>query len=155
MPAGRPTLYSTDKTAEICARLAQGEPLRSICADDSMPGMATVLTWLNKYPEFQAQYARAREEQADALADDIVRIADESPIPDGETGKIDPAWVAWQRNRVEARKWTASKLRPKKYGEKLDVSADIAVSKLTDEQLMERAVALAAKLNIGKGEDEQ
>lgn len=128
MAAGRPTTYSEDRTAEICARLAQGEPLRSICADDAMPGMATVFAWLAKYPEFQEQYARAREEQADALADDIVRIADEPPPPDGETGKIDSAWVSWQRNRIDARKWTASKLKPKKYGDKLETKTELSGS---------------------------
>lgn len=116
----RPTTYSPDRTAVICARLAQGEPLRSICADAEMPGMSTVFEWLAKYPEFAETYARAREEQADALADDIVRIADEPPPPDCETGKIDSAWVAWQRNRIDARKWTASKLRPRKYGDKTE-----------------------------------
>lgn len=124
MPAGRSSTYSASVTARICARLAQGEPLRSICADKGMPGMATVFTWLAKHDEFKEQYARAREEQADALADDIVRIADEPPPPDGETGKIDSAWVAWQRNRIDARKWTASKLKPKKYGEKLETKTE-------------------------------
>ena len=112
----RPSKYSDALAGEICSRIAQGTPLRTICADAGMPGLATVITWLGKYPEFQAQYARAREEQADALADDIVRIADEAPPPDSETGKIDSAWVAWQRNRIDARKWTAMKLKPKKYG---------------------------------------
>lgn len=119
----RPSKYSDALAGEICSRIAQGTPLRTICADAGMPGLATVITWLGKYPEFQAQYARAREEQADALADDIVRIADEAPPPDSETGKIDSAWVAWQRNRIDARKWTASKLRPKKYGDR--VEADV------------------------------
>lgn len=120
MAAGRPTNYSIEVITEICARIAQGEPLRSICDSEDMPGLRTVYTWLAQEPEFQHLYARAREDQADALADDIVCIADEPPLPDGETGKIDSAWVAWQRNRIDARKWTASKLKPRKYGDKTE-----------------------------------
>ena len=120
----RPTTYSQETVTEICARLAQGEPLRTICGGDDMPGLSTVYAWLAKEPWFQEQYARAREDQADSLADDIVRIADEAPPPDGETGKIDSAWVAWQRNRIDARKWTASKMKPKKYGDKLETKTE-------------------------------
>lgn len=128
MPAGRPSNYSDNIASQICARLAQGEPLRSICVDSKMPGMSTVFKWLAKHEEFREQYARAREDQADALADDIVRIADEPPPPDSESGKIDSAWVAWQRNRIDARKWTASKLKPKKYGDKLETKTELSGS---------------------------
>lgn len=70
-------------------------------------------------------YARAREEQADTLADEIIAIADESPALAMERGrddedailKVDGAAVQHQRLRVEARKWVAAKLKPKKYGE--------------------------------------
>lgn len=115
----RPSIYSDAIADTILSRLADGEPLTRICKDDGLPGLTTVYRWLESDESFRNKYARAREEQADTLADEIVRIADEAPPPDGETGKIDSAWVAWQRNRVEARKWTASKLKPKKYGDKL------------------------------------
>lgn len=117
--AGRPTIYSDAIADAILTRLADGEPLTRICKEPDLPGLTTVYRWLESDDSFRDKYARAREEQADTLADEIVRIADEAPPPDGETGKIDSAWVAWQRNRVEARKWTASKLKPKKYGDKL------------------------------------
>ena len=116
---GRPTIYSDAIADAILTRLADGEPLTRICKEPDLPGLTTVYRWLESDDSFRDKYARAREEQADTLADEIVRIADEAPPPDGETGKIDSAWVAWQRNRVEARKWTASKLKPKKYGDKL------------------------------------
>lgn len=116
---GRPTIYTDEIADSILTRLADGEPLTRICKEPDLPGLTTVYRWLESDDSFRDKYARAREEQADTLADEIVRIADEAPPPDGETGKIDSAWVAWQRNRVEARKWTASKLKPKKYGDKL------------------------------------
>lgn len=118
----RPTIYNDEIAETILTRIAAGEPLSRMCLEDGIPGLTTVYRWLESDESFRKKYARAREEQADTLADEIVRIADEPPPPDAETGKIDSAWVAWQRNRVEARKWTASKLKPKKYGEKTETT---------------------------------
>ena len=124
-PNGRPSIYTEKLAALICERVANGEPLSHVCREESMPSLSTVYLWQTSRPEFLEMYARCKEDQADTLADQIITIADEPPVPDGETGKIDSAWVAWQRNRIDARKWTASKLRPKKYGDKLDVDANI------------------------------
>lgn len=124
----RPTDYKHSLADAICERIADGESLRAICLDDEMPAKATVFRWLNLYDEFKDQYARAREEQAETLADDIVSIADEATTVvkehDGLTEVVfDNTAVARNRLRVEARKWVASKLKPKKYGDKLDVEA--------------------------------
>jgi hypothetical protein len=110
MPGGRPTDYSLELTAAICERLAVGESLRSICRDDAMPSMASIFLWLSKHPEFSEQYARAREAQAESHADRIVEIADDDTI--------DPNH---KRIMVDARKWVASKLKPKRYGDKAEV----------------------------------
>jgi hypothetical protein len=92
-----------------------------------MPGKATVFRWLGANEEFRDQYARAREAQAEALADEIIDIADDGHNDWMERNQGDAAgWVqngeAMQRSRlrVDARKWVASKLLPKKYGDKLD-----------------------------------
>lgn len=45
-------------------------------------------------------------------------------VDDKGVARIDSAWVAWQRNRVDARKWVASKLKPKAYGERVQVAGD-------------------------------
>jgi hypothetical protein len=87
---------------------------------------------LNAKKEFADQYARAREEQADTLADQIIAIADESPelspVHDKEGNivdiKIDSGYVAYQKQRIEARKWTAMKLKPKKYGDRVTHAGD-------------------------------
>jgi hypothetical protein len=85
------------------------------------------------YPAFCDLYARAREDQADTLADEIIAIADEQPeiiaVVDKKTGaliehKLDGAFLQWQKNRIDARKWTAMKLKPKKYGDKLALGGD-------------------------------
>jgi len=127
MPGGRPTDYSPELTARICERLAVGESLRSICRDDEMPSMASIFLWLSKHPEFSEQYARAREAQAESHADRIVEIADDDTI--------DPNH---KRIMVDARKWVASKLKPKRYGDKAevehkgDVGLTVVVKRFTD-----------------------
>jgi len=129
---GRPTIFTQDLADTICVRLSLGESLRSICRDDHMPAQQTVYVWLNRDKAFQDQYARAREEQADTHADEIIAIADEdpevNPIRDKDGNvidiKIDSGYVAYQKQRIEARKWTAAKLRPKKYGERVTHAGD-------------------------------
>lgn len=131
MPAGRPSDYTQEIAAEICARLAGGEPLTKICRDDGMPNPATVYRWLIAHAEFSDMYARAREDQADTLADEIIAIADEDPASvfsteghgpnEVDVQRVDGAAVQHQRLRVEARKWIAAKLKPRKYGDKLEL----------------------------------
>ena len=111
MPAGRPTDYSIEKAAEICVRLADGQSLRAICRKDDMPCLATVYVWLAKHPEFVEQYTRAKEDQGDTYADEIVDIAD-NVDEDANSRRV----------RVDARKWVAAKLKPKRYGDKVDLA---------------------------------
>jgi hypothetical protein len=124
---GRPTDFNQDIADRLCERLADGESLRSICDEDEMPNKATVFRWLAKFPDFSDQYARARETQADSLFDEILAIADDGRNDWMKRNGDDERWTengeALRRSqlRVDARKWMAGKLRPKKYGEKLDI----------------------------------
>jgi hypothetical protein len=76
-----------------------------------MPCEATVFNWLKAFPEFLEQYARAKEECADALADEMLDIADDA----AKAASGDP--IPGARLRIDTRKWIASKLKPKKYGD--------------------------------------
>lgn len=105
---GRPSAYTPELGAEICRRLSTGESVRTIAKSDGMPAPATIWVWLTKHPDFQEQYTRAREAQAEFLADEIVEIADSAVDSDSSQAA---------RVRIDARKWVAAKLRPKKYGE--------------------------------------
>lgn len=116
--------------AEICERIADGESLRSICDGKDMPNKATIFLWLSQDAVFSDQYARAREAQADAVFDDILSIADDGRNDWMERKNKGDENIGWVVNkeainrsalRIEARKWMAGKLRPKKYGDKLDV----------------------------------
>jgi hypothetical protein len=126
----RPSTYSLETVNELCARIVEGESLRSICRDEAMPGLSTIFKWLGEHPEFVEQYTRAKEEQAETLADEIVAIADEQDYEKIEIDgvplavKFDSTAVARNRLRMDARKWVASKLKPKKYGDKLELAGD-------------------------------
>lgn len=127
MTAGRPTDYSEETVSIICERIAGGESLRTICDDDALPAMSTIFKWLSKYTEFSEQYARAREVQADALFEDILPIADDGRNDWMEKHDAEGGNTGWRENgealrrsqlRIDARKWMAGKLKPKKYGDK-------------------------------------
>lgn len=122
--------FSQEVADRICERIADGESLRAICADEGMPGKTTVFRWLGDDAAFRDQYARAREAQADAIFDDILEIADDARndwMVRAGGGDDDPGLafntehVQRSKLRIEARKWMAGKLRPKVYGDKLDV----------------------------------
>jgi len=122
---GRPTDYSEELAAQICERLANGEPLAAICRDEKMPCASSVYLWLTKHPLFSEMYTRAREDQADTLADQIIHIADNTQIGiKTKTGKdgveiTEGDMIEHRRLQVDARKWVAAKLKPRKYSEKL------------------------------------
>lgn len=119
MPAGRPSIYTPEIAAHICAQIADGNSLRKICREEGVPSLTTIFEWLAAKPEFAEQYARAKEAQADAMAEDMLDIADMPPAI-GEKGTVDSGDVAHMRLRIDTRKWIASKLKPKKYGDKIE-----------------------------------
>jgi len=108
---GRPTIYTDELANEICERIAGGETLRSVCRDDRMPVVSTVLLWaVRNRSGFSEQYRAAREAQGYSDADRIRELVD--MVIDGD---IDPpnAKVA-----IDAYKWTAERNAPKVYGPK-------------------------------------
>jgi len=122
----RASEFTQEMADTICERIAQGESLRAICRDEDMPVTSTVCKWLTQQRAFAEQYARAREAQADALFDEILEIADDgtNDFTEGRNGEtvVNNEAIGRSRLRVDARKWMAGKLRPKVYGEKLDLN---------------------------------
>lgn len=123
----RQSEFTQEVADAICERLSDGESLRSICDAEDMPNKATVFRWLAANEAFRDQYAHAREAQADAMFDDMLDIADDGrndwmALRD-DAGEV----TGWKENgealrrsalRIDARKWMAGKLLPKKYGDK-------------------------------------
>jgi len=117
---GRPSKYSEKVGDAICERLMDGESLRTICASPESPSRHSVFRWLASDEKFRDQYARAREIQAEVLADELIEIADD--VSNDVTGELQmPNGVAVQRAKlqIETRKWIACKLLPRKYGDKI------------------------------------
>ena len=83
-----------------------------------MPSVVTVLRWLRENEAFRTLYTRAKEESADTLADEIIDLSD-TELPLDEHGHVDNGAVQQLRLRVEARKWVAAKLKPRKYGDRV------------------------------------
>ncbi|MES2352087.1 MAG: terminase small subunit protein [Pseudomonadota bacterium] len=154
----RRSKYSQKYADAICARLSAGDSIRTICKDENMPTQSTVYLWLAAEPGFSEQYARARETQADCLADEILAISDESTMKatrlvDGVAQEydvpIDAVGVARNRLRADSRKWYAGKVAPKKYGDKLAIGGaeDLPPVKLMSNDALETKIAeLQAKL---------
>jgi hypothetical protein len=120
---GRPSIFTPEIAAAICDEIAAGRSLRTICDREDMPAKSTVFLWLSKNKDFLDQYVRAREAQADAMAEEILDIADDgtNDTYQDEHGNVrtDQEVIGRSRLRVDTRKWLMSKLAPKKYGEKI------------------------------------
>jgi transposase-like protein len=121
---GRPSKFSEELANQICENIAHSDKgLVSICKELGL-NASTVYDWINNNLEFANKYARAREIQADYLADQIIEIADEthSDTSVNEQGYevTNHEVIARSRLRVDARKWKASKLYPKKYADRID-----------------------------------
>lgn len=143
---GRPCGHTQALADRICQQLAEGKSLRSICKEEGMPSQSMVYRWLEKNGEFREQYSLARTWQADTLADEILEIADESSndtyVDDDGSVKTNAEVVARSRVRIEARKWIASKLAPKKYGDRQMIDMELKdVTPMADrmKQARERA----------------
>ena len=126
----RPSKFTQELADEICRRVSEGRSLRSVCRDADMPTDETVRQWRLADAEFSAQYARAREARAEVLADEIVEIADTAE--DAQLARL----------RVDARKWAASKLDPKRYGDRLDIDATVRKAEVSDEPLTDEQWAV-------------
>ena len=141
---GRPPVFDQEVIkAEILDWIVCGKSLSAYLKQEGKPGYTLVCQWLKDDAEFQKNYIRAREEQADTFADELMEIADEQP-PCDDNGKTDAAWIAWQKNRIEARKWIASKMKPKKYGDRQTIDQNIKMD-LTVEQVDMRLARLLEK----------
>lgn len=139
---GRPTDYTQELADRICELVASTTMgLQKLCSlHPELPDKSNINRWRHRHPEFRAQYAQAKCEQADLLAEECLDIADD----DTHDTKIDPEgfegcnteFIARSRLRIDTRKWLAAKLLPKQYGpvvaeDKKTVSESV-VEKLID-----------------------
>jgi hypothetical protein len=156
-------MYTMDLAAEVCRRISDGESLRQVCRDESMPSTSTVLKWARELPEFSQQYAKAREDLLEHWAEEITDIADDGSNDwikrEHESGRLDlvpdSEHINRSRLRVDTRKWLLSKLAPKKYGERVAAELSgpdgkpIAVADVSEAEYARRiAFALSQGLQL-------
>jgi hypothetical protein len=108
MPGGRPTDYTPELASIICERLSEEEGgLVEVCKAEDMPARSSVYLWLSQHKEFSDMYARAREDLGVVVAHRGVKEAIDAK--DAQLGRL----------QFDARKWLASKLAVKQFGDKL------------------------------------
>ena len=110
------------------------EVIELICKGDAMRtavrGRMTENTFydiIDNNEALKQQYARAMAKRAESIFEDILQIAD-----DGTNDKmmVDGVEMTNHENiqrsrlRVDSRKWFLSKIMPKLYGDKLDLTSD-------------------------------
>jgi hypothetical protein len=124
----------TDKEKEtlintVCDRIEKGEALRNVLKDLKR-GTHTFYDIIDENPEFTQQYARACELRAESIFEEILTIADNTEDgitiqeTDNKTKITRGDMIQHRRLKVDARKWMLSKMMPKKYGDKVDVTSD-------------------------------
>lgn len=134
LPVGRPSEFTKEIGDYICEKISTSEVgIRTLHEQDSkFPSMSTIMRWLKNHSEFRDQYARAKEAQADMFFEQIVEIAN-TPVLGvtkksgvnqfGDFEEVTEAdAIAHRRLQVDARKWVISKLNPKKFGDKVDIT---------------------------------
>lgn len=98
----------------LCEYIEGQGSLRSFSAIKGNPPAGTIMGWIKVNTSFAEQYALARESQADAFADELIQIADDKSIPADQ-----------KKHMLDARKWVAAKLKPRVYGDRIDISGKI------------------------------
>lgn len=121
---GRPLEYTKEMGDHICELVSStGHGLLKLTRlYPELPDKVTINRWRYRVPEFRTQYAQAKLEQADILAEECLEIADDDHNdvkinPDTGDEYCNTEFIARARLRVDTRKWLASKLLPKQYGQ--------------------------------------
>lgn len=110
---GRPSTYTPILGERVCELIAQGKSKRQISEMEGMPNRSTIDAWLLRNETFHGQYARACEIRGEAFAEELIDIADDATLDPQD-----------KRVRIDARKWVASKLLPRLYGDSVTVKGD-------------------------------
>lgn len=131
------SIYKPELARKIIKYYASGMLISDICKLEGMPHESTFYLWRNKYPEFNQALESAETQRAQAVAEQVLDVADNEPDPQAA------------RVRIQARQWYAGKMHRQKFGEKLDVNHEHKVS-ITS--VMDEANARLQALNDQSGQ---
>lgn len=137
-----PENWADDWQELFLERISGGRSLRDVAQDEDMPSRDYIRRARDADAAFEARYARATEERAEHIFEDILDIADDGERDviirvneDGTTDEIvNHDHIQRSKLRVDARKWVLSRMQPKKYGDKLDVEQRHTVVNISGEE---------------------
>ena len=139
---------------KVCDELEKGLSLRKSLEKIQGPPRKTFFEWIDADSAKRNQYARACEDRADALFEEIINISDDnagdSYTDEEGNERANHANVQRSRLRVDSRKWILSKMMPKKYGDKLDLTTDGESMNMSPEERQQRIKELIAKANADR-----
>jgi hypothetical protein len=123
---GRPTKYSEELATRFCEEIVKGRSINELCASNEFPSDCTIYRWFHEHADFRDKYSRARELQADILADEVIPIVNgERPVLNKlqgvEVPNLDSA-VRVSRDTLRAKyfAWKAGRMSPRKWGDEVD-----------------------------------
>jgi hypothetical protein len=135
---GRPYKFTEEIADRICDALMSGQSLVKICAAKDMPDRVTVIRWMAKDVAFATRCAHAREAQADYMDDLII----------DEANKVTPETAQAAKVKISAYQWRASKLAPKKYGDRVDMNLSGTLQTTPQEAIDARITELLGKAGV-------
>lgn len=119
--AARAKKAARDQVLRVLRDVAGGSTVTAAAEAEGLE-VHTILMRIRKDEELSGLYLEVKQARALAIADEMLTLADEAP--EYTENGVDPAWVQWQRNRIETRKWLTGKLYPAEFGAKVgEVSA--------------------------------
>lgn len=138
---GRPERYTPELAEKVCYIIAtHAHGLKKLCAMyDFMPDKSIIFSWIQSHPEFYDQYLRARRFQSHVVADEILDMSSEvqSYVDKDLVERIDSGILGRAKFAMECKKWHASKLEPKIYGDNKIENQEIK-DESTHKEAMER-----------------
>ncbi len=176
---GRKTTFTPEMGLKVCEMIANGMSLSSIGKLRGMPASSTVIQWLAKgdrgderYSDFALEYAHARSASGDAAFEDIRDYERRLQLPRLTEAMVDgkrvmaptPGYLDANvgRTLIDSAKWRASKLKPKVYGDRLELAGKVGTtSDLVDQApdwlkaaIKEKAAEVAAEQGAPQQKDE-
>jgi len=129
--SGRPSDYTQELADKFCELISNGLSLRSACKEEDMPSPATIFKWMREHDSFLKQYEKATQERTEAMAEELLDIVDDGTndyMTKNINGKdiqiTNTENIQRSRLRADTRKWLMSKMKPKKYGDKIDMTTN-------------------------------
>ena len=139
-------MYDYQKVWEhILDQIANGRTLTSIVAEPDMPSYAWCTLQLRNDPQLKERYVEAVDSRVEFMFSEFIDLAD-SPIPEGLDGTAQSAWVQQLKLKLWARTWVLSKLKPRTYGDRLDVS--VTHTQISITQALKDAEARLINLDV-------